>query len=117
MMMQDPNDNLFKDVLANYTAPVPEDGFTQNLMAQIEVKSKRQERIRRVSIYGASFAGGLIAASQFPALLNMIAKIQVAIPSWPQAEALPFSVWSIAGLVLLSFVLWAAFDRKASDIF
>lgn len=117
MMMQDPNDNLFKDMLADYCAPVQEDGFSQNIMAQVNINIQRQEHIRRVSIYGASFVGGLIAASQFPSLLGLVAKMNIVVPSLPHTDSLSLSTWSLAGLILLSFVLWAAFDRKASDIF
>jgi len=85
MMMQNPDDNLFADMLSDYAAPVADDGFSDTVLNAIETEARKVERIRRFSIYGACFIGGLIAASQLPAFLG--------------------------------FVLWAALDRKASDIF
>ncbi len=117
MMMQNPDDNVFQDILSEYAAPVEEDGFTQSVLESIKAESKRIRRIRSVAIYGACFIGGLIAASQFPALMALIGEIDIALPSIPQTGAIPLSQWSWAGIVLLGFVLWAALDRKASEIF
>ena len=117
MMMQNPGDNLFQDLLSDYAAPVTEDGFSDSVLNAIDTEARKVERIRRFSIYGACFVGGVIAASQFPALMAMTAKIKFAAPAMPDASALPLSQWSLAGLVLLGFVLWAALDRKASDLF
>jgi len=121
MMMQNSDDffgdNLFKDLLSDYAAPVAEDGFSDSMLKSIEAKARKVERIRRVSIYGACFIGGAIAASQFPALIAIAAKIKLAAPTIPDTGSIPLSQWSWAGLVLLGFVLWAALDRKASDIF
>lgn len=116
-MMQTPDDNLFQNMLAEYAAPIADDGFSQNVIASLEAAGKREERIRRVSIYGASFVGGLIAASQFPALLSIVAKVNIALPGLPDGGVMSLSQWSILGVVLLGFVLWAALDRKASEIF
>ena len=115
-MMQNPNDNLFQDLLSDYAAPVEEDGFSEAVLKSIDAEGRKIERIRRFSIYGACFIGGLIAASQFPALLNMMAKLKLALPVIPETSSIPLSQWSWAGIVLLGFVLWAALDRKASDI-
>lgn len=117
MMMQNPDDNLFQDMLADYTAPVRDDGFTHNLLETIEAEAKRVERIRKVSVYGACFAGGLIAATQLPALAAMAGKIELAMPAVPEAGVLPVSTMGLAGLVFLGFVLWAALDRQVSEIF
>ena len=116
-MMQQPDDNLFADMLSDYAAPVAEDGFSDSVLKKIEAETRKVERIRRVAIYGSCFVGGIIAASQLPALVNMTTKINLATPSFPEASTLPASQWSLAGLILLSFVLWAVLDRKASDIF
>lgn len=117
MMMQNPDDKLFKDLLSDYAAPVAEDGFSDSVLKTIEAETRKVERIRRFSICGASFVGGVIAASQFPALITLAAKIKVTVPSMLDANALPLSYWSLAGIILLGFVLWAVIDRKASDIF
>jgi LPXTG-motif cell wall-anchored protein len=117
MMMQNPNDNLFKDLLSDYAAPVTDDGFSASVLKIIEAETRKVERIRRFSIYGACFVGGLIAASQFPELIAMIAKIKIAAPTLPDTGSIPLSQWSWSGIILLGFVLWAALDRKTSDIF
>jgi len=117
MMMQNPDDNLFADMLSDYAAPVADEGFSDMVLNTIQAEARKVERIRRFSIYGACFVGGVIAATQLPALVAMASKIKFAIPTVPEASALPFSHWSFIGFVLLGFVLWAALDRKASDIF
>jgi hypothetical protein len=117
MMMQNPDDKLFKDLLSDYTTPVADDGFSESVLKTIEAETRKVERIRRFSIYGACFVGGVIAASQFPALIAMTAKIKFATTAVPDASALPFSYWSLVGIILLGFVLWAVLDRKASDLF
>jgi len=117
MMMQNPDDNLFQDLLSNYAAPVADDGFSTSVLKTAQAQTRRVERIRRFSIYGACFVGGLIAASQFPALIAMTAKVKLAAPTIPDTGTIPLSQWSWAGLILFGFVLWAALDRKASDIF
>lgn len=117
MMMQNPNDNLFQDLLSDYAAPVADDGFSESVLQAARANTRKVERIRRISIYGACFIGGTIAASQFPALLAMARKVTLPTPAIPEAGTLPVSQWSVIGLVLLGFVLWAALDRKASEIF
>jgi len=117
MMMQNPDDNLFKDLLSDYAEPVADEGFSDAVLKTIETETRKVDRIRRVSIYGACFVGGAIAASQLPALMIMGSKLSFALPSIGEAGALPFSQWSFAGIILLGFVLWAALDRKTSEIF
>lgn len=117
MMMQQPEDNLFADMLADYAAPVADDGFSEAVLQSLESKTRREDYIRKGFIYGASFIGGLIAATQLPALMEMAAKIELASPALPETSSLPLTKWTLMGLVLLGFVLWAALDRKASDIF
>lgn len=121
MIMQNPDDfledSLFKDLLSDYAAPVSEDGFSESVLRHIQDERRKVERIRRFSIYGACFIGGIIAASQFPALFSMISKLKLAAPVMPDAGALSLSHWGWAVIILLGFVLWAALDRKASDIF
>jgi len=117
MMMQNPNDNLFQDLLSSYAEPVADDGFSESVLKTIEAETRKVERIRRFSIYGACFVGGVIAASQFPGLLAMTSKIKLAAPTIPDAGAIPLSQWSWAGIILLGFVLWAALDRKVSEFF
>lgn len=118
MMMQNPDDNLFQDLLSDYAAPVADDGFSHAVLQTIEAQTRKVERIRKVSIYSACFAGGIIAATQIPMLVSLAAKINISLPNLPEAGALPVSQWSvIGGVTLLGFVLWAALDRKVSDIF
>ena len=110
-------DKLFQDLLADYAAPVEDDGFTQKLLENVEAETKRVERIRRVSIYGACFTGGVIAAAQLPALVAMAGGLRLALPAVPNAGGLPISTLSLAAIVFLGFVLWAALDRQAAEIF
>lgn len=115
MMMQNSDDTLFADLLSGYSAPVEDDGFTQALMADIKAAERRLESLRRIAICAACFIGGMIAASQLPALGGIIANMNLSLP--PSPSALPVSLWTLTGMVLLGLVLWTALDRKASDIF
>lgn len=117
MMMQNPDDNLYQDLLSDYATPVEDDGFSMSVLKAAETATRKIERIRRFSIYGACFVGGVIAASQFPALISMTAKMEFAAPAITDMGSILLSQWNWAGIILLGFVLWAALDRKASDIF
>ena len=117
MKMQEPQDNLFTELLSDYAAPVRDDGFSDVVLKVAAAEARKIERVRRFSIYGASFIGGLIAASQIPMLVSMISKMNVVVPAIPKASSLPISQWSLLGFIVLGFVLWVALDKKASDIF
>jgi len=117
MMMTQPDDNVFQDVLSDYAAPVADDGFTQSIMRGIDAESQRTQNLRRGLIYGACFVGGMIAATQLPGLMTLIGGLDVALPPVPASSPLPISQWTFVGVTLLGFVLWAALDRKTSEIF
>lgn len=121
-MMTQPDDNLFQDLLADYAAPVSDDGFTDAVMHKLQAETARTERIRRFAIYAACFIGGMIAATQIPTLMGLIAGMDVAVPELPSSDALTasplaFPQWAMISVVLLGFVLWAALDRKTSELF
>lgn len=117
MMMQNSDDNLFSELLSDYAAPVRDDGFSDAVLRAAGAEDRKIERVRRFSIYGASFVGGIIAAIQIPMLVSLVSKINIAVPAIPKASSLLISQWSLIGVIVLGFVLWAALDRKASDIF
>ena len=117
MMMQNSDDNLFTELLSDYVAPVRDDGFSDAVLKAASAEGRKIERVRRFSIYGASFVGGIIAAIQIPMLVSLVSKINIAVPAIPKASSLPISQWSFLCIIVLGFVLWAALDRKASDIF
>jgi len=116
-MMTQPDDNLFQDMLADYIAPADDDGFTDTVMQKIQAKAARTERLRKGLIYGACFIGGVIAATQLPAFMTILEDVNVAMPDVSSPSPLPLSQWLLPAAVLLGFVLWAALDRKASEIF
>ncbi len=116
-MMTQAEDNLFQDMLADYAAPASDDGFTDALMQRIETEARRAAQLRKGLIYGACFIGGVIAATQIPALMTLLSTVDVALPDVPSPAPLPISQWIIPAAIFLSFVLWAALDRKASEIF
>jgi len=116
-MMTQPEDNLFQDMLTDYTMPASDDGFTDILMQKIQAEKARAERLRKSLIYGACFIGGVIAATQLPALVTLLGGVDIVVPDVPSPAPLPMSQWAFPIAVLLGFVLWAALDRKASEIF
>ncbi len=116
-MMTQAEDNLFQDMLADYAAPASDDGFTDALMQKIETEAKRTAQLRKGLIYGACFVGGIIAATQIPALMTLLSTVDMALPDVPSPAPLPAPQWIVPSAVLLGFVLWAALDRKASEIF
>lgn len=120
MMMQNPDDTLFTDMLSNYCAPVEDAGFTQALMADIRAEERRLKSLRRITIGAACFIGGMVAATQFPALGDIIANIDLVFLSAPrtfEVSQLSVSQWTLTGMILLGSVLWTIVDKRASDIF
>ena len=116
MMMQEPYDTRFTELLSEYAAPIADDGFSEAVLKAAAIEARRIKRMRRAAIYGGSFVGGIIAASQIPMLVSMVSKVNVRIPAIPEVASLPVPQWSaIGGLVLLGFVLWAVLDRQVSD--
>lgn len=115
MMMQNPDDNVFKDLLGDYAAPVADDGFTQTVMQVIDQDRAREERLRHGFIYGACFIGGVIAATQFSGLMGLV-------KTWLSrdlslAQNLSYSSWTIAAIPLVVFTLWCALDQKTTELF
>jgi len=67
MMENDPMDENLKALLANYAAPVPDDGFAEAVKTEVA----RHARLRRALIFGSGTLGALIAALQLPALFSL----------------------------------------------
>ncbi len=66
MMENDPMDENLKVLLADYAAPVPDDGFA----AAVKTEIAKRKRLRRSLILGSGTIGALIAALQLPALFG-----------------------------------------------
>lgn len=125
-MMHMPDDENFRGLLAGYVAPAEEDGFSDIMMAEIDAQSvqanaAKQALLRRLALYAAGFIGGIIAALQLPKLLGLFQGAQTRLPDLPVSEfslaELSFNpaLMMVAGVT--GFILWAALDSRASELF
>jgi len=101
-------DQNFEDLLRDYGADVPEDGFSDVVFAKIEAQSTRQTKIKRISLMAAMGIGAVIAGLQFQDLLAVIKGISV-------GESLSFSLAIPIGAVLvMSLSVWLMEQRDLS---
>gem|GEM_PF-2801532 len=113
--MQDPiEDKQFQDLLGDYAAPVSDDGFSAYVMAQLPSSSanlQNTENLRRRFIGGGAIMGAVIAATQLPALVKLISKLNVpdvSMPALASVDTSPFltsPAMVVAALALMG-VIW-----------
>lgn len=115
MMMQNPEDNLFKDLLSEYVAPIEDDGFTKSVMRSIEYEIPSRTTLRRGLIFGACAIGGLIAAFQLPALFELMG--QTISPDLASISNIGQSSWMLGGIIVVGLSLICALDQKTSELF
>ena len=114
-MMQNPEDNLFKDLLSDYVAPIADDGFTKSVMRSINAENQYESTLRRGLILGACAIGGLMAAIQLPALFKLIG--QTFSPDLASISNIGQSSWMLGGIVAVGVLLICALDQKTSELF
>lgn len=112
MMMTNPEDPMFESLLADYAAPLPDDGFSEGVLAAIEAKQTHIHRVKHWLLSGAVLLGGAIAATQVPALIHLTANL--AVPSLPSLTELPYWAPFIVGVFI--FMLWALLDNRGSEV-
>jgi len=112
MMMNNPEDPLFKNLLTDYAAPLPDDGFSEGILAAIDAKQNNIYHVKRRLLAGAVLIGGAIAATQVPAFIRLTSDI--AVPSLPSLAELPS--WAPFVVGVLIFMLWALLDNRGSEV-
>jgi len=121
MMMSEPENNLFKELLSDYAAPVADNGFTDALMQEIQLRQQKRERLRRSLLGTAFFVGGIIAATQVPNLVNLLAQYSPSLPELKTGELMTTAktspLWSLLGVTVFGFVLWSLLDNRDASIF
>jgi len=65
-------DENFRDLLVEYVADTPDDGFSDHVMKTVNQRESSSPQLKKRAVYGAMFIGGLISGSQFPALLSLM---------------------------------------------
>jgi len=90
-----------QNALRSYAAPVPDNGFT----AEVLNRNATEKSLRLRVLAAAGTLGGGIALSQMPGLWRFLAEI-----SLPSSSPLAFTILGVLG-----FVGWAALDRGWSD--
>jgi len=116
MMMQNPEDNLFRDLLSDYAAPIEDDGFTKSVMRSIEHENpSRSSNLRRGLIFGACVIGGLMAAIQLPGLFRLMG--QTFSPDLVSLSSLGQSSWMLGAITVVGLLLICALDQKTSELF
>lgn len=101
--MTEPEDESFKALLKDYSAPLSDDGFTDSFLLTLHRRHMRLQRIKFTFLAAGSFTGGIIAAAQMPKFWGLIAGISL--------PADPVSIGAFA--VLFAFIVWATLDSKA----
>jgi len=111
--MTQPDDPLFENLLQDYAAPVADDGFTDHVMAQITAETEKQARLRRLILWGASFTGGVIAATQLPGLVQWLASVELS--TGDAITNLP--MWAMTALIVFGFAIWGMIDSRETSLF
>lgn len=90
-----------QNLLRDYAAPTPDNGFTAATMA----RAKNSKSPRVLVLTAASCIGGGLALSQMPSLWALLTQMDI-----PATSPL-----ALTALGVLGFVGWAALDRGWSD--
>jgi hypothetical protein len=118
------DDNKFQNLLSDYVAPTPDEGFSDAFMTQLSAEETRLPLYRRLALYGAGFIGGIIAALQLPNLVSLLQGLNVDLPAASMSGLDAASVLTgmtqlsallIAGLIL-GIAVWATLDQRSAAI-
>lgn len=118
MMMTNPENDMFAQLLAEYTAPLPDDGFSNRVVENLKTQQRYVQRVRRRILAGAVVLGGAIAATQVPAFVrltkNFTAQSTAQISELSSLTSLPYGAPIIVGVFI--FMLWALVDNRGSEV-
>ena len=96
MMHDDSEDKMFKALLAEYSAPVEDEGFAAALMqAHSETATTPGHNSQRLRVLTLGFAGAFgaaIAISKIPALGSYLSKLSLPNATLPDTSALNASI-------------------------
>lgn len=125
MMMNTPDDNLYRDLLKAYAAPTGDAGFTDGVMrtlAEQQSHTQAGDQIKPYILALAIITGGGIAALQIPKLVNLVKKVPVSslpAPNLPESAVLGsgwitqlsanltnLPDWGVVGLAMLILVIF-----------
>jgi len=99
MMSDNSEDKIFKDLLSDYARPVPDGGFSAAVLTRC-ARRKDNRVLKTVTIGSAALVGGLIAAAQLPALLQLTSKFSV--PEIPTSKLATIDVNTLASTIFAS---------------
>ena len=118
MMMTNPEDDMFGNLLADYAAPLPDEGFSARVLEGIKAQQRRARRVKRRILAGAVVLGGAIAATQVPALVRLTKSFAgqstPKISELPSLTSLPYGAPIIVGVFI--FMLWVIVDNRGSEV-
>lgn len=85
MMHETPEDNMFTNLLGGYSAPIADNGFSANLLAEVQMqaqeavleKAQTSQRLKNYMVGGAAIVGGAVAVLQLPALWTYLKGLSV----------------------------------------
>ena len=105
--MNDMEDPLFENLLSDYVADTPDDGFSARMLEHLEAQEAREARIRRFMLSAAFLAGGLIAGLQVKNLFVWASQTTVI------ADAAGSTMFpAIIGLTFL-FGVWMSLESRS----
>lgn len=109
-----PSDAAFKDLLKDYAAPVKDNGFSDSVLQEINLREPTSPLTwRKTCLSLAAFTGGLIAAKQLPALSKLGGQAAALTPASDIGALLSFnlSLYTLTGLfIFTAFALWSIFE-------
>lgn len=92
MMENDPMNESLKSLLSDYAAPIPDDGFAQN----VKIRIARRSNLRRFMLAVASLAGGIIAGMQIPKMVDVVSGVSgAALPDASMPQLPDFSIHQV----------------------
>lgn len=106
IMIQHDDEN-YEALLSDYINPAEDDGFSDALITLVENRDARLARLKFGFLGAGFFIGGAIAATQFPAVVTLLAS-----QSFSEQP-----IWGLTAAVIFAFVVWATLDSKKAGLF
>lgn len=103
--MPQPEDDNFKTLLTDYIEPVPDDGFSEVVLKSIGDQHTRLRQMKFMVLAAGSFIGGIIAATQMPAVWRLLGTLKI--PTEPTELTAIGTVFA--------FIVWATIDNRYQD--
>lgn len=76
MMVDDTENNEFRELLSDYAEPINDDGFSDHVLMQVQ-KPRDMNMLKNLMIGGAALMAGFVALPQLGKLVQLIGEIKL----------------------------------------